>query len=111
MPRASAASGAIAALLVLAPAASATDREFLERHRPELRYDSGEELRATGVRDDGADVAYGRAARGGDGRRWLQYWLYYTDNPQDRGSCAPDGTRATGSWCRCASAVTAGRTA
>ena len=58
---------------------------MLERHRPVVRYDSSERLRATSVRDDGGDVAYGRSARGSDGRRWLQYWLYYTDNPQDRG--------------------------
>ena len=31
------------------------------------------------------DVTYGRAARGSDGRTWLQYWFLYEDNPQDRG--------------------------
>jgi len=31
------------------------------------------------------DVAHGRAVRFGDGRVWLQYWLLYADNPQDRG--------------------------
>jgi hypothetical protein len=31
------------------------------------------------------DVAYGRVARGSDGRRWAQYWLLYAQNPQDRG--------------------------
>jgi len=75
----------VTALLVLAAPATAGDRDLLERHTPVLRYDSAERLRATSVRDDGSDVAYGRVARGGDGRRWLQYWLYYTDNTQDRG--------------------------
>lgn len=78
-----AASAASAALLVaLAPAAEAGT---LERHRPLLRYDGKETLRATAVTDDGSDVVYGRSVRGSDGRRWLQYWLYYIDNPQDRG--------------------------
>ena len=72
-------------MLAVPGAAAAADRDLLERHRPVLRYDSAERLRATSIRDDGTDVAYGRIARGSDGRRWLQYWLYYTDNPQDRG--------------------------
>jgi hypothetical protein len=42
------------------------------------------------------DAVYGRVARGGDGRRWLQYWLFYEDNPQDRG-IARTGRHA-GDW-------------
>jgi hypothetical protein len=34
---------------------------------------------------DGPARVYGRQARGSDGRRWLQYWLFYRENPQDRG--------------------------
>jgi len=30
-------------------------------------------------------AVYGHLARGSDGSRWLQYWLFYEDNPQDRG--------------------------
>jgi len=41
-------------------------------------------------------VVYGRAARGGDHRRWLQYWLFYEDNAQDRG-IARTGRHA-GDW-------------
>jgi hypothetical protein len=41
-------------------------------------------------------LVYGRAARAGDGRLWLQYWLFFTDNPQDRG--IPDTGRHTGDW-------------
>jgi hypothetical protein len=36
----------------------------------------------------GRPLVYGRVARDGRGRRgrlWLQYWLFFTDNPQDRG--------------------------
>jgi len=31
------------------------------------------------------EVVYGRFATGGDGRRWIQYWLFFEDNAQDRG--------------------------
>jgi Vacuolar protein sorting-associated protein 62 len=39
------------------------------------------------VRDPGPGRprVYGRAARDRQGRPWLQYWLFFTDNPQDRG--------------------------
>jgi hypothetical protein len=39
------------------------------------------------VRDPGPGrpLVYGRVARDGEGRLWLQYWLFFTDNPQDRG--------------------------
>jgi len=38
-----------------------------------------------GRRSKPRDIVYGHAARGSDGTRWLQYWLFYEDNPQDRG--------------------------
>ena len=61
----------------------------LERHRPIVRYDSRERWFTTSVaepRSRGHDgVIYGRVARAGDGRRWLQYWLYFAQNTQDRG--------------------------
>src|SRR4051794_13113684 len=100
-----------AALLVATSAdparAASDDTALLRRHAPILRYDSRERYRATMVEalttrrldaggDQGdtvaltqpghpPDVVYGRAARGRAGRRWLQYWLLYASNPQDRG--------------------------
>ena len=38
-----------------------------------------------GRRGRSRDLAYGRVASGRDGRRWLQYWLFFEDNAQDRG--------------------------
>src|SRR3954453_3972455 len=81
---------------------------LLARHAPILRYDSAESGRATAVEAltarhlDAAggssdrvalrpretpppDVVYGRVVGGRAGRTWLQYWLLYADNPQDRG--------------------------
>ena len=79
-------------VLVAVPAqAGAAGRAALERYRPELRYDSGERHFAQEVsppgrpaREGGAERLYGHVAREG-GKRWLQYWLFYRDNPQDRG--------------------------
>ena len=64
---------------------------LLERYRPELRYDRSERLFPEAVgpaggqtRGPGVRRIYGHVAR--EGRdRWLQYWLFYADNPQDRG--------------------------
>ena len=98
---------AIAVLVAAAAAApgtaAATGREqaLLERHRPVLVYDRAERWRASAVDlflADGLpprlseaptpsaapDVAYGRVARDG-GRTWLQYWLFFGYNGQDRG--------------------------
>jgi len=78
---------------------------LLERHAPLVRYATGERHGATAVEALTAlplrgaritlrappasaprpDVTYGRVARGGDGRVWLQYWFLHEDNPQDRG--------------------------
>lgn len=83
----------------LAP--TATAQGDLQRHRPLLRYDSRERHFALSVESAvrgrvgerllldpqarGPSVVYGRTARDSDGRRWLQYWLFFADNPQDRG--------------------------
>jgi hypothetical protein len=75
----------------------------LVRHAPVLRYAAAEDDRATAVealvagpprgprvtlrprRRPLPDVVHGRAVRGRDGRTWLQYWLLYATNEQDRG--------------------------
>ncbi len=50
------------------------------------------------VRDagPGRPLVYGRAARDGRDRVWLQYWLFFSDNPQDRGIVRTG--RHTGDW-------------
>jgi hypothetical protein len=58
-----------------------------------LRYDSDERHFARSVPPvpvaerlpPGRPAVYGRAARDGRGRRWLQYWLFFAQNTQDRG--------------------------
>jgi len=40
------------------------------------------------------DRIYGRAAHGGDGRLWLQYWHFYYDNPKTYGTIG----RHEGDW-------------
>jgi hypothetical protein len=89
------------------PEDPAADEALLRRHAPILRYDSRERLRATAVeavtdrrltangrasdavalhqRPHAPDVVYGRRVAGRGGRVWLQYWMLYADNPQDRG--------------------------
>jgi hypothetical protein len=71
-----------------APAGAADSR--LQRHAPILMHDASERFPATSVRGSGvpgtesaaaAPVVYGRVAPGG----WLQYWIYFAANPQDRG--------------------------
>jgi len=44
----------------------------------------------------GRPLVYGRAARDGEGRLWLQYWLFFTDNSQDRGIVRTG--RHSGDW-------------
>ena len=86
---------ALAALFVATPAQAASGAELLRRHAPLLVLDAREPgppvavdafLRgARGARARaGAPRAYGHAIRDA-GRLWLQYWLFYPDNPQDRG--------------------------
>ena len=83
---------ALSAVLPLSASAAngERDRALLDRYRPMLRYDSREEYRAqvvslppgtAEVRD--REAAYGRVATEGD-ERWLQYWFFYAENPQDR---------------------------
>jgi hypothetical protein len=133
---------ATAALAPGARAATPGEVTLLERHRPVLRYDSGERRFAVSVealtavsevdrergarrpvasarflgarygdgpradRSDrlvpvrhprrGRPLVYGRAARDGRGRLWLQYWLFFADNTQDRGIVRTG--RHTGDW-------------
>lgn len=79
---------ALALLAGAAPAGAADAR--LERHAPILVHDASERFEATSVRGSGVPgaeraaarpVVYGRMAPGG----WLQYWIYFASNPQDRG--------------------------
>ena len=81
----------VLALAVAAPVAAAapTDDQLLERHRPLLRYDAAEDYFAQeadpgSVLRPGPELVYGHIARQ-DGEAWLQYWLYFTQNTQDRG--------------------------
>jgi hypothetical protein len=59
---------------------------------------AGPRDRLVPVRDagPGRPLVYGRAARDGEGRLWLQYWLLFTDNPQDRGVLRTG--RHSGDW-------------
>jgi hypothetical protein len=89
------------AAAILTPGALAADAG-LDRFRPTLAYDSRERDRTTAVTaiarrlDDhdrvdlgrerpGREVVYGHRARDRDGRTWLQYWLFFLTNTQDRG--------------------------
>ena len=84
------AAGVALLLAALLPApARAADPE-LERLAPVLVHDRDERFPLASVADSGAPgtaaaapapVVYGRRAPDG----WLQYWLYFTANPQDRG--------------------------
>jgi len=86
----------LTALCVAAPSArAATDAALLRRHAPVLVLDAREPGPPVAVQPflRGARGAvarhapprvYGHAVRDG-GRRWLQYWFFYPDNPQDRG--------------------------
>jgi hypothetical protein len=66
------------------------------------RYADGHEARAgdrlvtTDAPGAGPALVYGRAARDHGGRRWLQYWLFFTENSQDRGVVRTG--RHTGDW-------------
>ena len=89
---------AVAAVLVppqAARAAGVSDADLLRRHAPVLVLDAREpgppvavDPFLRGARGARARIApprsYGHAIRDG-GRLWLQYWLFYPDNPQDRG--------------------------
>lgn len=95
----------LAAALAAGPAQAAPTQpgtELLERYRPVLRYDASERFFAQPVSlpPQSAEVVagdrvYGHLARQGE-ERWLQYWLFYADNPQDRGVLATG--RHEGDW-------------
>jgi hypothetical protein len=97
----SAVAGLIAAGILTAPAHAAD--ALLDRHRPTLAYSHKERDRTSAVdaivprlgdresvdlEDErpGREVVYGRRVRDpDDGRTYLQYWLFFLTNPQDRG--------------------------
>ena len=92
---------ALAGLLAAAPAAD------LDRHRPVLRYDSHERVFASAVDGKHHHAAlgvpprvYGHVARE-RGQTWLQYWIFYASNPQDRGIVRTGRHEGDWSWCRC----------
>ena len=79
---------ALGLLAAAAPGRAADAR--LERLAPVLVHDASERFPATSVRGSGVPgtageaagpVVYGRVAPGD----WLQYWIWFADNPQDRG--------------------------
>jgi hypothetical protein len=81
---------ALAAIGSLAMAAEApaqpgaAGQELIAKHRPILRYDSRERFFARPVDGGRADLVYAHAAAE-DGQEWIQYWMYFSYNPQDRG--------------------------
>jgi hypothetical protein len=87
---------------------SEVDRELGERARipaPEFlgpryadgpRAQSDDRLVPVGAASSGRPLVYGRATRDRSRRRWLQYWLFFTANSQDRG--VVDTGRHRGDW-------------
>ena len=93
MRRLGAAIGGAAILSVLAGGAPATANGVdpspeLERYAPTLRYAQDEEYFAQPISREperiDRDVVYGHEVEA-EGDRFLQYWLYYAYNDQDRG--------------------------
>ncbi|HTE59722.1 MAG TPA: hypothetical protein VK631_05180 [Solirubrobacteraceae bacterium] len=93
---------AAAVLLAGAAPAPAAAADPLERYAPVVVHDSGERSPLTSVqafagRVPGVDpgrlrpTVYGRRAGA-----WLQYWLFFADNPQDRGALRTG--RHEGDW-------------
>jgi MYXO-CTERM domain-containing protein len=85
------AAGLMLGIALTGPAASGAQEDesgLLDRYRPILRYDAGEEYFAQPVSHEAEridrDLIYARVAEA-DGVRWLQYWLFYAQNTQDRG--------------------------
>ena len=71
-------------LALAAPAAAQPgDRELLDRYRPVYVHDAQDRYPVAGVQGS-APASYGRVVRA-DGARYLQYWRWHTNNPQDRG--------------------------
>ena len=65
-------------------AAQAGDRELLDRYRPVYVHDARDRYPVAGVAGRPA-ASYGRAVAARGGGRWLQYWRWHVQNPQDRG--------------------------
>ena len=81
---------AIALLVAASPASAENTERLLERHRPLLRYDAAERYfaqpanRPEHPRPIERDLTYGHVAEE-NGETWLQYWLFFAENTQDRG--------------------------
>jgi len=77
---------ACAALASAAAPAAADQADALSRYAPVLRYSADEDFYARPVGDPTGetDLVYGHEVSE-DGERYLQYWLYYAYNDQDRG--------------------------
>ena len=102
LPHAVALATAIGALVPAGAEGGGRDRALLEEHRPVLRYDTAEQYFAQPVSRPPAsagfqpgDRVYGHVATE-EGRTWLQYWLYYSYNSQDRSPL--DTGRHEGDW-------------
>ncbi len=71
-------------LLAVPAIARADDRSLLERYRPVYVHDARDRYPVAGVEGLPAR-SYGRAVAAPGGGRWLQYWRWHVQNPQDRG--------------------------
>jgi len=85
-------------LILAAPAAAAGP---LERYAPVVVHASGEpsvlsRVARPGLIGGGPATVYARSAPSRDDGTWLQYWLPYADNPQDRGMLRTG--RHAGDW-------------
>jgi hypothetical protein len=83
-PRAPVAALALVLALAAPAAARADDRALLERYRPVYVHDARDSSPVAGVAAS-PPASYGRAVAASGGGRWLQYWRWHADNPQDRG--------------------------
>ena len=64
--------------------ARADDPALLERYRPIYVHDARERYPVAGV-EGLPPASYGRAVPAAGRGRWLQYWRWHEQNPQDRG--------------------------
>ena len=91
----------------------------LAAHAPVVVHDSRERFPLTsvaaapvnvpGIDRDRRPAVYGRVVRSDGGEAWLQYWLFYRGQDQDRGIVRTGATPATGRWCSCAWTIARGR--
>jgi hypothetical protein len=78
-------------------AVDAPEPSFLgARYGDGRRARESDRLRQVRPTPRGTPLVYGRTARDGEGRIWLQYWLFFADNTQDRGAFRTG--RHTGDW-------------